>query len=102
MKQKALYENVRNERIATGTSWIKWVLTSAFMPDLLKGSDQDLLPYEERRKLMIDQRLKEYEKDMIRIRKEYEKQMERNKAYLASQKMPLMDLITERPDTTAS
>ena len=57
------------------------------------------MSYEERKAFISKQRKEEYTKEMARIKIEYDKHIEASKSYLASQKMPLYDLVTKGPQS---
>lgn len=98
-KQRNSYESLRQQRLAANTSTVHRLLTKIFMPDLAREIDsgEGLMSYEERKKFISKQRKEEYNKEMSRIKIEYEKHLEASKSYLASQKMPLFDLVTKGP-----
>lgn len=97
-KQEDLYESMRQQRLASNNGFKKWI-TAILMPDIAKAASNeiDLLPYQERKCVFMSQRQQDFAKDMERIKKEYQKQMEANKEYLAANKMPLFDLVTKGP-----
>lgn len=94
-----MYESLRQQRLAANNSTIHRVLAKLFMPDLARDADggEGLMSYEQRKAFISNQRKEEYKKEMARIKVEYEKHIEASKSYLASQKMPLYDLVTKGP-----
>ena len=96
-RQEDLYESMRQQRMSSNNRFKNW-LTSILMPDIAKSSSEiDSLPYQERKAVFMAQRQQDFAKDMERIKKEYQRQMDANKEYLAANKMPLFDLVTKGP-----
>lgn len=98
-RQRATYEAMRQQRVQANNNFVLRALTGLFLPDLSKENapEMDMLPYEERKIAISAQRQAEYTKEMARLKVEFEKQIEANKAYLSSHKMPLYDLFTKGP-----
>ncbi len=97
--QEEIYETMRQQRLTSNQSSLKKWLLAILMPDMAKANSNevDLLPYRERKAIFMSQRKEDFSKDMERIRKEYQRQLEANKEYLAANKMPLFDLVTKGP-----
>jgi mitochondrial import inner membrane translocase subunit TIM50 len=96
-KQAELYHTMLQQRhgISGGSTWKSWIM-SIVLPQG-PTSQLDLLPYTDRKNAFMMQRKADFEKDMERIKKEFARQMEANKEYLAANKMPLFDLVTKGP-----
>lgn len=104
-RQRDIYDSIHAKRSSYAglKSWLLGLLMPGFskstlsLPGSQQAIDIDRLSYDQRKAIFMEQRKADFVKDMERIKVEYQKQLNANKEYLASNKMPLFDLVTKGP-----